>query len=175
MLGQPAFGTQATGLALLLLVGRLEGLCLVVLGVLERALVCSQAAVGGGEVLLETLGDVVERDGVWGEVEGRLGLLGVLPQLDVLGILSDLVVDLKRRRVDSGAAGDELRVPTCGQLCLAFSVQVNSRPAISHARPPFLSWTLPLISYASLPRHVRGLKVKTHFSPVRWLVTTKSP
>lgn len=102
-----ALGTETAGLALLLLVCALQPVCqleakkeslhlgAVVLGVLERALVRAQTTVGRAEVLLQALRDVVERDGVWRQVERRLGLLRVLPQKHVLVRVG---VDLLRRR-----------------------------------------------------------------------------
>jgi hypothetical protein len=51
--------TRGPGRALPLLVGRLEFLCALVVGILESALVGPETAVGGCEIGLETRGDVI--------------------------------------------------------------------------------------------------------------------
>jgi hypothetical protein len=83
--------------------------------------------------------------------------------------------EFRQRRMYSGDEedgevrwGSEMsgwRVPLPIPTCLAMSCEFQ-RPAISYATSPLESTTWP----ASLPHHPRGLKVKMHWSPVRWFV-----
>jgi len=60
---------------------------------------------------------------------------------------------------------EPLPVPTARATSWLFQ-----RPAISYLILPDASSTLPAISNASFPRHPLGLKVKRHWSPVRWFL-----
>lgn len=84
------------------------------IGVLESSLVRSKSAVGRRQKLLQSDGDVVERDRERRQVERRGRLGRVAPEKDVLGRLlaGQVVVRSERTVACARLSGDKLRGPT---------------------------------------------------------------
>lgn len=178
----------AAGLALVLVEFGLEVVRALELAGLESVLIGTKSAVGRREPRLEVVVDVVEGDGVGGEVEGHARRLqeeerrsARNPSRERKGKRRTLT-EFFQRRIYSGATSPALFVGTEASGSSSPDPAPARRatscddhlPAISKCLRPLTSLTSPLISRPS-PRHPRGLNVKVQVSPVRWLVTTMSP